>query len=121
MANENDMKTSTAVGLSGTESPVKSPVEVPVLSPALRQRLSELTEDTDAVLAEAQKKRDEMNGAINWADLRCVDAGLNMTLFGTGLYVLIEEADPSQAKLGEFVAHGLRDRGWEYVEVRFEW
>lgn len=33
MANENDMKTSTAVGLSGTESPVKSPVGVPALSP----------------------------------------------------------------------------------------
>ena len=32
MANENDMKTSTAVGLSGTESPVKSPVEVPDMS-----------------------------------------------------------------------------------------
>jgi hypothetical protein len=32
MANENDMKTSTAVGPNGTESPVKSPVEVPVLS-----------------------------------------------------------------------------------------
>jgi len=32
MANENDMKTSTAVGLSGTESPVKSPVTVPALS-----------------------------------------------------------------------------------------
>lgn len=121
MANENDMKTSTAAGPNGTPSPVKSPVEVPVLSPTMRLRLSELTEDTDAVLADAQKKRGEMSGAINWADLRCVDAGVNMTLFGTGLYVLIEEADPAQAKLAEFVAHGLRDRGWECVEIRFEW
>lgn len=121
MANENDMKTSNAAGPNGTPSPAKSPVDVPVLSPAMRQRLSELTEDTDAVLAAAQEKRDEISGAINWADLRCVDAGLNMTLFGTGLYVLIEEADPNQLKLAEFVAHGLRDRGWEYVEVRFEW
>lgn len=32
MFNENDMKTSNAAGLSGTESPVKSPVTVPLLS-----------------------------------------------------------------------------------------
>lgn len=32
MANENDMKTSNAVGLSEPQSPVKSPVGVPDLS-----------------------------------------------------------------------------------------
>lgn len=32
MANEYEVKTSDAAGLSGTESPVESPVEVPVLS-----------------------------------------------------------------------------------------
>lgn len=32
MANENDMKTSTAAGPNGTPSPVKSPVDVPGMS-----------------------------------------------------------------------------------------
>lgn len=46
MALKNELKTSTAVGLSETESPVKSPVDVPALSMRRAEELFDALEAT---------------------------------------------------------------------------
>ena len=88
-------------------------------SVALLGRLEQAAEDA---CRRAYEGRADIDGAINWADLHCVEAGYYRTSQGTsGVYVLIEEAAPIQKELSSFIGNDLFAAGWEGVEVRFEW
>ena len=64
----------------------------------------------------------DVGGAVNWADLRCVEATFCINQDGEESYrVLIEEADPSAPALHKFVFNYLNKNGFENVEVDTAW
>lgn len=70
----------------------------------------------------AQERRAEIQGAVNWGDLGCVEARSWRDNYGTeGLTVFVEEADPGSVYLHAFIREYLADRGWAGVEVATEW
>lgn len=88
-------------------------------APGLLQRLREAA---DAALTEAFAHRDDIGGAVNWADLRCLEARVFTTDDGeTGYQVFIEEAAPDAHELQAFVGAKLREAGFPVVEVVTEW
>lgn len=96
-----------------TDEPIRLPDD-------LRALLARLREDTEQALYAADKAG--IDGAINWADLACVSAGIALTEHDdVTLQVLIEEADPDSFELHQFVADYLRDRGYGDVEVLTQW
>jgi hypothetical protein len=72
----------------------------------------------DGFLEDAKAAK-EIDGAINWADLRCVD--VQESLLDDTVTITIEEADPSAEKLCRYVAERLRDNGYPDIIVRTEW
>ena len=88
-------------------------------APGLLQRLRAAT---DAALTAAFAHREDIGGAVNWADLRCLEARVFTSDDGeTGLQVFIEEAAPDAQELQEFVGEHLRQAGFLVVEVVTEW
>lgn len=84
--------------------------------------LKALEADAEAACVAAQIVTPRIDGAINWADLHCVEAGLCRTSAGDEyLYVCIEECDPHQRALYEFIKGELSGAGWDGVDIRFEW
>lgn len=60
--------------------------------------------------------------AINWGDFGCVSAEhWNDDGGEEGYRVLLEEADPSNQEVGEFIAGELAKAGFHNIEVVFEW
>lgn len=83
------------------------------------ERLSRLSEATDALLAEA---RGVVDDAVNWGDLRCIDAQHVITVDGEEYdRVIISEAAPDAVHLHQFIRNGLTDRGFGGVEISTEW
>jgi len=65
-----------------------------------------------------------IDGAINWGDLHCVEVSKHITLWpDTEEYyqVLIEEADPVNPELVEFVQEKLFRVLGHIIRVEFEW
>jgi hypothetical protein len=60
-----------------------------------------------------------IDGAINWADLRCVD--VQESLLDDTVTITIEEAAPEASELCQYVAERLRDNGYPGIVVRTEW
>jgi hypothetical protein len=63
-----------------------------------------------------------IEGAINWADLYCVEAyektnHLEVQYFG----VVVSEAAPENEQLHEAISKGLRALDWNILEVITEW
>jgi hypothetical protein len=88
----------------------------------LRELLKQLEDDVDAACVRACEAEPVINGAVNWADLHCAEAGYYENSHGdSGLYVVIEEAAPDQRDLAEFIRADLCGAGWEGLEIRFEW
>lgn len=84
--------------------------------------LKQLEADAEGACVRACEAKVDIDGAINWADLHCAEAGYYENSRGdSGLYVVIEEADPHQQQLHEFIRMDLDGAGWEGIEVRFEW
>ena len=84
--------------------------------------LKELEQCAEAACQAAVVATPRIDGAINWADLHCVEAGHCRTSDGGEyLYVLIEECDPSQRDLHTFISQRLSDAGWQQIDVRFAW
>jgi hypothetical protein len=73
----------------------------------------------DEILVLAVEKQPEIDGPVNWGDLRCVD--VEMSLIDGHVTVTIEEASPSALKLCRFVAQELARRGHDEIAVRTEW
>ena len=78
---------------------------------------------TDAAIAEAAVHKTRFkNEAINWGDLRCVEARHYLNHRGeAGWQVTIEEAAPGGSLFVTFIAVYLRENGWPDVEVTMEW
>jgi hypothetical protein len=74
---------------------------------------------TDEILAQAVEKRTEFGGAVNWADLRCVD--VEVSLLDDVVTVTIAEATPGTVELCRFVSEELARRGYGAIAVRTEW
>jgi hypothetical protein len=72
----------------------------------------------DEILALAVEKRSEIDGAVNWGSLRCVD--VEMSLLDGVVTVTIEEASPEAVDLQIFVAGELERRGYGSIAVRTE-
>lgn len=82
--------------------------------------LGRLTQRTDVALCAA--KQANTPGAINWGDLRCVEACVSLDSSGDLYYqVSIEEAAPDSTELRQFVADALAAEGWGNVRVVTEW
>jgi hypothetical protein len=79
----------------------------------------DLQATVDGILAQARGERSSIGGAVNWADLRCVD--VEMSLLDGHVTVTIEEASPDALELCRFVAKELARRGYDEVAVRTEW
>ena len=73
----------------------------------------------DEILVLAVERRSEIEGPVNWADLRCVD--VEISLLDGHVTVTVEEASPSASKLCRLVAEELARRGYDEVAVRTEW
>lgn len=68
------------------------------------------------------RRRDEIGGAVNWADLSCVEAAWVRTDRGDEhAEVLIEEAAPEAVELQRAVKAELAIDGWPDVSARTEW
>ena len=68
---------------------------------------------------EDAKATKEIGGAINWADLRCVE--VQESLLDDTVTITIEEADPTAEKLCRYVAERLCAAGYPGIIVRTEW
>jgi hypothetical protein len=74
---------------------------------------------TYEVLSVARAKRDEIDGAINWGDLACVD--VSVSLLDDQVTVWIEEASPDATELHQFVSSALDKMGHSAICVVTEW
>ena len=84
--------------------------------------LRKLYEAAEAACAAAFEQRHEINGAINWADLHCVDAEKCESVFGHITYrVWIEECSFDNYKLSCFIKKYLDEAGFAGVETQMEW
>jgi hypothetical protein len=93
---------------------------------ALAATLRNLYEDTNAAIKAVHRRRKKIAGAINWADLSCVEACLVRSFSGgksleARYQVSIEEVAPDQREFIEAIGSQLRKRGWPDVEVLTEW
>jgi hypothetical protein len=79
----------------------------------------DLQTTVNGILAQAMGERSQIAGAVNWADLRCVD--VEMSLIDGHVTVTIEEASPEAVDLCRYVAKELARRGYEEVAVKTEW
>ncbi|MEO5367470.1 MAG: hypothetical protein H7831_14190 [Magnetococcus sp. WYHC-3] len=85
--------------------------------------LKKLKSDTNKVcrMAEAGKGLFS-DAAVNWADFSCHDAQYVLHADGSESYrVLIEEANPDNREVIEFIAEELSIRGYKDIEVEFQW
>ena len=73
------------------------------------------------IVEEALKNIERTKEAANWADLRCVAAGIEMDLEGDFIYTtLIDEASPEAYSLQQQIINALCAKGY-FVDVRTEW
>lgn len=85
--------------------------------------LKDLRETADqACLAAIANKGQFDNAAVNWADFGCCGAERWENDEGfTGYTVTIEEADPCNRDVGDFIREHLAASGYPDVNVVFEW
>jgi hypothetical protein len=84
-----------------------------------KEEALDLQATVNGILAQAAGERSRIGGAVNWADLRCVD--VEMSLIDGRVTVTIEEASPGALELCRFVAKELARRGHDEIAVRTEW
>lgn len=87
-----------------------------------RENLRRLEEDTETIISTLSPT--DIDGAINWGDLHCVEALLIMNKDGLEYYqVCIEEASPDNHDLHNAVYEQLVTKyGWlSTTEVVTEW
>jgi hypothetical protein len=81
--------------------------------------LVELRKDANEVLESLDKN--QIAGAINWADLRCVQTNRARDAYGRTWYrVEIEEAAPGEESLIAAVRDGLAHLGWYVDDIEIE-
>ncbi len=89
----------------------------------IAQKLATLKQCCETALAIAENHKTEWkHDAINWGDLRCVNASLSTEMDGSTVWqVFIEEAAPDAQNLQVFVQEHLMRHGWQPVEIFTEW
>ena len=88
----------------------------------LLEKLKELETEVDAILKIAHRKRREIDGAINWADLGVVDTRFWQNTDGdVGYQIWIEEAEPESTELIEFIQERITVVDPVTVEIITEW
>jgi hypothetical protein len=82
-----------------------------------------LQTEVEEILKTATEHRQEIGGAVNWADLHCKDVEEHRSLlFGyVSIVVVIEEASPDAIELRKFIYAHLEKRGYKSVFVETEW
>jgi hypothetical protein len=87
--------------------------------------LATLKAATEKACRAADRKRKDIAGAVNWADLHCVSVERYEELYGdeitTGYRAYIEEASPNSPAFRQFISDHLAKQGFKDVEVRTEW
>jgi len=79
----------------------------------------ELITAANAVLGKAYEEREEIGGAVNWADLQCVD--VQESLVDGLITITLEEADHTATALCTYVHEGLKEQGYDDIVVKTEW
>lgn len=88
----------------------------------LAKYLNTLREVADAACDEAFAQRNTLKGAINWGDLGCVSAEYYVDADGgEGYRITIEEADPWNTELHEFIQTKITEAGYADIEIYTEW
>lgn len=88
---------------------------------ARREIMKKLEIACEAALVRAHRKRKDIPGAINWADLSCLDVEWYKTLAGdSGYRVVIEEAAPENDVFQKFIHDDIKKFGFD-VDVVTEW
>jgi hypothetical protein len=89
------------------------------------QGLQALGDAAEAACHAAYRRRNVIDGAINWADLHCVSVECGESLYYGEVTafrrVWIEEANENNQELKEYIAAYLAQRGFPDIEVRTEW
>jgi hypothetical protein len=80
-----------------------------------KEEALDLQTTVNGILAQALGERSRIGGAVNWADLRCVD------VIDGHVTVTIEEASPEASDLCRYVAKELARRGYDEIVARTEW
>lgn len=85
------------------------------------RKLKDLRVYTDIVLNKLYNERHDIDGAINWADLRCIEANKCISEDGDQYYeVLVSEASPDNYRFQTLVQQELEKMGYKAV-IRTEW
>jgi hypothetical protein len=90
----------------------------------LKALLESVQAETDKILAEAEKHKDDFPEPINWADLSCIEAVLTTDADReNAIQVTISEAAPDCLELQRFVEEELFFRGFKEhpIAVKTEW
>ena len=84
--------------------------------------LMDLYKSANEACALAVKRKKKINGAINWADLKCVEARQwSAWPTETGYTVIIQEADPVNLELRAFINQYLERMGYYGIDIEMEW
>lgn len=94
-----------------------------------RERLTAIMAAANKAVLSAHRMRRKIEGAINWGDLSCSDVELVESLMSSEygensaitIRVVIEEADPENRQLQEYIAQKLSKAGFLDIEVWTEW
>jgi len=89
----------------------------------MEYNLLELRDVTNEICDMAYDARDTfVNADIDWAEFGHVSAEYYTNEYGGyGYRVYIEEANPDNMEVQDFIEDGLELRGFENIEVVFEW
>ena len=89
----------------------------------MKYNLKTLKRVTNRICESAINARETFgNVAINWADFQCICAEYYIDDCGnTGYRVYIEEANPDNSEVKNFISEELAMLGYKEVEIVFEW
>jgi hypothetical protein len=90
-----------------------------VLRKMTKEEAIALQTAVDEILALAVEKRSEIGGAVNWADLLCLD--VEVSLLDDIVTVTVEGAAPEAVELCRFVSEELARRGYSGIAVKTAW
>ncbi|MCK1445446.1 hypothetical protein IVB43_23965 [Bradyrhizobium sp. 48] len=83
----------------------------------MKAKAEQIQRDINMILAGIDPK--EIGGAVNWADLKCVD--VSISLMDDSWCATVEEASPSATELATYIHIGLQRLGHGEVWVRCDW
>lgn len=83
--------------------------------------LEQFEEDVDKIIDSA-KPKDFPSASINWGDLGCVRASVEIDKNKQVFFIAyVEELDPHNSEFSEWVQSKLAEKGYENVEIRCSW